>query len=128
MNINDNVPFVFRQLRPKNMPKKTADMITSLAKAYGLENIGEIDEQFLNGFICASEIVIAQLEKEFESKEISRINEESKPMRVMSEEEVIHLVEALSAKPEPVIEKPRNRAERRHGVGYKGTEYKRGRR
>ena len=67
MNINDNVPFVFRQLRPKNMPKKTAEMITRLAKAYGLENIGEIDEQFLNGFTCASEIVIAQLEKEFES-------------------------------------------------------------
>lgn len=67
MNINDNVPFVFRQLRPKNMPKKTAEMITSLAKAYGLENIGEIDEQFLNGFTCASEIVLAQLEKEFES-------------------------------------------------------------
>lgn len=56
------------------------------------------------------------------------MNEESKPMRVMSEEEVIHLVEALSAKPEPIIEKPRNRAERRHGVGYKGAEDKRGRR
>ena len=67
MNINDNVPFAFRQLRPKNMPKKTAEMITRLAQAYGLENIGEIDEQFLNGFTCASEIVIAQLEKEFES-------------------------------------------------------------
>ena len=67
MNINDNVPFIFRQLRPKNMPKKTAEMITRLAQAYGLENIGEIDEQFLNGFTCASEIVIAQLEKEFES-------------------------------------------------------------
>ena len=67
MNINDNVPFVFRQLRPQNKPKETACMITRLAKAYGLENIGEIDEQFLNGFTCASEIVIAQLEKEFES-------------------------------------------------------------
>lgn len=67
MNINDNVPFIFRQLRPKNMPKKTAEMITRLAQAYGLDNIGEIDEQFLNGFTCASEIVIAQLEKEFES-------------------------------------------------------------
>ena len=49
------------------MPKKTAEIITRLAQAYGLENIGEIDEQFLNGFTCASEIVIAQLEKEFES-------------------------------------------------------------
>ena len=67
MNIHDNVPCAVRQLRPKNMPKKTAEMITRLAQAYGLENIGEIDEQFLNGFTCASEIVIAQLEKEFDS-------------------------------------------------------------
>ena len=56
------------------------------------------------------------------------MNEESKPMRVMSLEELMRLNEALSDKPEPVIEKPRNRAERRHGVGYKGAEYKRGRR
>ena len=56
------------------------------------------------------------------------MNEESKPIRVMSEEEMAHLIEALSAKPEPIIEKPRNRAERRHGVGYKGAEYKRERR
>lgn len=67
MNINDYVPLIFRRLRPQSRPKETACMITRLAKAYGLENIGEIDEQFLNGFICASEIVIAQLEKEFES-------------------------------------------------------------
>ncbi len=50
------------------------------------------------------------------------------PMRVMSEEEITHLIEALSSKPEPIVEKPRNRAERRHGVGYKGAEYKRERR
>ena len=56
------------------------------------------------------------------------MNEESKPMRVMSEEEMLLLNEILSDKPEPVIEKPRNRAERRHGVGYEGAEYKRGRR
>lgn len=67
MNINDYVPLMFRRLRPQNKPKETAFTITRLAQAYGLENIGEIDEQFLNGFTCASEIVIAQLEKEFDS-------------------------------------------------------------
>lgn len=67
MNINDYVPLMLRRLRPQSRPKETACMITRLAKAYGLENIGEIDEQFLNGFTCASDIVIAQLEKEFES-------------------------------------------------------------
>ena len=56
------------------------------------------------------------------------MNEESKTMRVMSIEELMRLNEALSDKPEPIIEKPRNRAERRHGVGYKGAEYKRERR
>jgi hypothetical protein len=56
------------------------------------------------------------------------MNEESKPIRVMSEEEIMLMIEALSSKPEPIIERPRNRAERRHGVGYKGAEYKQERR
>ena len=56
------------------------------------------------------------------------MKEGSRPIRVMSEEEIMLMIEALSSKPEPIIEKPRNRAERRHGVGYKGAEYKRGRR
>lgn len=67
MNINDYVPLIFRRLRPQSRPNEATSLITQLAQKYGLENIGEIDEQFLNGFTCASEIVIAQLEKEFES-------------------------------------------------------------
>ena len=67
MTINDNVPLIFRRISPQNRPREAACRITGLAKEYGLENIGEIDEQFLDGFACASEIVMAQLEKEFES-------------------------------------------------------------
>ena len=67
MTLNDYVPLIFRRLRPQSRPNEATSLITQLAQKYGLENIGEIDEQFLNGFICASEIVIAQLEKEFES-------------------------------------------------------------
>lgn len=67
MNINDYVPLMLRRLRPQSRPNEATSLITQLAQKYGLENIGEIDEQFLNGFTCASDIVIAQLEKEFES-------------------------------------------------------------